>query len=174
MKASGKLENNILLYLDGTLSGKDLKDFEDQIQSDNDLKKTIENFRFMESAFKIEPLQQPSSNFTSRVMQNLENYPIQNTSSILNSLLLIGGIIVLVTLCTLLLTTGMFDSYKTIIDLNSVSLVDKYVHQSLPAIALNGKVIINIIIFLNLILALIVLDRAVLKPLFQKRIQTHS
>jgi hypothetical protein len=73
--------------------------------------------------------------------------------------------------CALLLSLGFFDSDQTTIDLNTLALKNKYVPQTLPAISLSGKLLVNIVIFLNLILAFLVLDRAVLKPLFQKRMK---
>jgi hypothetical protein len=164
--------NKIPAYLDGSLSEGDKIDFEITLQTNPALNTRFKEFQAVEILLKREKPQQPSRNFTQKVMQNLSNYPLENRSSILNGLLLIGGVIVLVSLGVLLSYSGVFDSAQTQIDLNNATLVSKYLKRSLPPIPFNGKLVVNIIIFLNLVLALIVLDRAILKPLFQRRMHT--
>jgi hypothetical protein len=156
------------------LSESEKSDFEKMIQTNASLRIQMEEFRAFENILVAEKLQNPSRNFTQKVMQNLENYPLENRSSVFNGLLLIGGVILLMTLCILLSTSGFFDSATTQIDLNNVSLLSKYFKRSIPGIPFNGKLIVNIIIFLNLVLALIVFDRTILKPLFQRRMQAGS
>jgi hypothetical protein len=48
-------------------------------------------------------------------------------------------------------------------------VVNKYLDWELPEIPFNGKLIVNLIIIANIALAFIVLDRAVLKPWFERR-----
>jgi hypothetical protein len=66
------------------------------------------------------------------------------------------------------LSAGVFDGTSSI-DLNQTLLPNKYIQQSLPTISFNGKMVMNVIILLNLALAFLVLDRAVLKPWFERR-----
>jgi hypothetical protein len=42
-----------------------------------------------------------------------------------------------------------------------------------PTFSLSGRVIVNSIIILNLALAFIVLDKTILRPLFQKRLNAQ-
>jgi hypothetical protein len=170
MKAS-EFFDKIPGYLDGTVSTEDQNAFEQLLQNNPMLKNQVDEFMAMENILKHEPLQEPSRNFTLKVMDNLANYPLENRSSVFNALLLIGGVVVLVSLCALLSYNGFFDSTQTQIDLNKISIVGKYVKRSLPAIPFNGKLVVNLIIFFNLVLALIVFDRGILKPLFQRRMQ---
>jgi hypothetical protein len=173
MKASEFFEN-IPAYLDGSLSGKIKKDFEEMLQQNPLLKSHIEEFQAMELMLRAEKIQHPSQNFTQRVMANLYRNPAPNRSSIFNGLLLIGGVLILVGLFTILSYAGLFDSAQTQIDLNHISVFHKYINRSLPAIPFNGRLVVNIIIFMNLVLALIVLDRGILKPLFQRRLEAGS
>jgi hypothetical protein len=53
-----------------------------------------------------------------------------------------------------------------------VDISKKIIKDPLPAFHFSGKLLINIAIVLNLALAWIVLDRTILKPLFQRRMQT--
>jgi hypothetical protein len=83
----------------------------------------------------------------------------------------LSGVLVAVGIASILVSAGVFDNLNTTIDLNRVELPKKYFERSLPSIPFSGKVIVNIIIILNLGLAWLVLDRAILKPLFQRRLQ---
>jgi hypothetical protein len=67
-----------------------------------------------------------------------------------------------------LLSAGVFDSTGAI-DLNDMGIQNKYIQESLPTIPVNGKLIMNVIIMLNIALAFLVLDRAILKPWFERR-----
>jgi hypothetical protein len=172
MKASEQLEQKILGYIDNTLSENERQEFERILITDTQLKQRVEQLRDLGSVFKTDKLQQPSLNFTQNVMANLQQYPLQNQPIMLNSILLLFGVLVLVGLCTALLYFGVFDQSHTSINLNSVGLINRYIHKTLPSIPVDGKVIVNTVIFLNLALALMVLDRAVLKPVFQRRMHT--
>jgi hypothetical protein len=174
MKASEALEQKILAYIDKTLNEKDRAEFEQMLLIDQQLKQRVEQLRDINAIFRNERLQEPSRNFTRNVMENLHHYPLRDTPVIFNSILLLSGVIALVGICIALLYFGFFDTSQTSINLNSVNLVNKYIHKTLPSIPLDGKVIVNAVIFLNLVLALIVFDRAILKPLFQRRVETGA
>jgi hypothetical protein len=58
------------------------------------------------------------------------------------------------------------------VDLNRIPLSHQYINRTLPSVSIDGKLIVNVIMVLNLALALLVLDRIILKPLFHRRIHT--
>jgi anti-sigma factor RsiW len=174
MKTSEENERKLLDYLDGTLTEKERLEFEGLLEAEPRLKAKLHDLRNIEASAKRYQPEMPSRNFTAKVMANLYQRPIENNASIFNSILLLTGIIVLVGLCSLLLSAGIFDGSKTIVDLNEMNAFRQYLQFSLPSIGVNGKILVNIIIFLNIVIALIVFDRSVLKPLFQKRLRTGS
>jgi len=108
---------------------------------------------------KKNKLENPSSNFTHRVMMNLHSMPVASSLSPKNGLLLLGGTIVAVTLLTLLVSGGMFDSINETINVPRIK-------QTVPV---SGSWIIKGLIILNIILAFVLFDRTILKPLFNKR-----
>jgi hypothetical protein len=67
----------------------------------------------------------------------------------------------------------VFDTSGSI-DLNQTIVPNKFIQQPLPSIPFNGKLVMNVIIILNLALAFLVLDKAVLKPWFEKRARLHG
>jgi len=173
MKVSGDQDDIILQYIDGTLGDEEKKAFEYRLASDVKLKERFRELQAMDQMLMEKGIDFPSSNFTQKVMANLHQYPIQVGSVMNKTLLLLAGIIVLVGVGVAFVTTGLFDSTQTVIDVNAIEPINQYVDKPLPSIPFDGKQFLNAVIFINLIIALIVLDRTILKPLFQKRTQSH-
>jgi hypothetical protein len=107
------------------------------------------------------------------VMNRLDQHPSRAGLSLMNGIFLLGGIFIVLVVAVILLSKGVFDQ-STSFDLNNVGLVNQYIKQTLPSIPVNGKLIVNMIVLLNLGLAFIVLDRAILKPLFNRRMQSSQ
>ena len=114
-------------------------------------------------------IEQPSVNFTQHVMSNLQrasavtlNLPSRN------KMLMLAGLLVTVGITILLIAGGAFTSMNTI-TLDPNIIPNDQIRKYIPSIPFNGKLIMNIVILMNLALAFIILDRAVLKPWFEKR-----
>lgn len=172
MKTSEDFDIKLLEYVDGALSENEKRAFEEILNNNVLLKARYDALRMMEGAIRAEQPLSPSRNFTRNVMANLHTAPAPGQGSTLNGLFLLGGVILLVIICTVLLSSGIFDAATTTIDLNQINLFKDYINPSLPSVGLHMKTIINCIIFLNLVIALLVFDRSVLKPLFQRRVNT--
>ena len=107
-------------------------------------------------------LESPSSNFTHRVMMNLHAMPVASSLSPKNGLLLLGGTVLALTLLTFLVSGGMFDGVNETVNMPKV--------KDLPTdINVSGKWVVNGLIILNIVLAFILFDRTILRPLFNKR-----
>jgi hypothetical protein len=114
-------------------------------------------------------IEQPSVNFTQHVMSNLQrasavtlNLPSRN------KMLMLAGLLVTIGITILLISGGAFTSMNTI-TLDPNIIPNDQIRKYIPSIPFNGKLIMNIVILMNLALAFIILDRAVLKPWFEKR-----
>jgi hypothetical protein len=167
------LENEIFDYLDGSMSVDAKSAFEARMSVDEALKQRVNEVRKLE-AMTISHLQDmPSKSFTMKVMANLDVNPLYTGISIRNGLMLLAGVLALVGICVTMVVSGVFDTTQTVIEVKQLEVVNKYVETPLPSIPFDGKLFANIVIFLNLIIALIVLDRAVLKPFFQRRAQAN-
>jgi hypothetical protein len=165
--------NKLFDYLDGKLIGQGKVEFEKLLESNPALRARLEEYRQMESILREIRPEETAKNFTHVVMRKLDT-PSSSVLTIRNSIFLLAGIMVAVGICALLLSAGFFDHDNTTIDLNTVPVKNKYIQESIPVVSISGKLMVNIIIFLNLVLALLVLDRAILKPLFHKRMQLRS
>lgn len=163
------LEDKLLDYLDGKLEPSQRESFEAMLASDEQLKNRLEALTSADNLLRQMTLATPSKNFTGAVMNNLDRYT-QRSPSIRNGLFLLLGILMVLAIAITLLTAGVFDGAATV-DLNEINLIQDFVRKSLPSLSIDGKWVINTIILLNLAVAFVVLDRAVLKPFFQRRIQ---
>jgi anti-sigma factor RsiW len=171
-KITQHLDDTLLRYLDGALNTMEKQSLEEELKHNEALKNRLNQLQMMNLALQNSKLEQPSKNFTQLVMSKLDQYPLPARSfSIRNGILLLVGVLVAVGIASVLVSYGVFDSATTTIDLNQVEFPKKYIERTLPSIPFNGKLIVNVIILLNLGLAWLVLDRAILRPLFQRRMQ---
>ena len=167
------LDDTLLNYLDGSLKPEEKTDFEKLLSQSDALRIRLDELRVIHFALRQTKLDQPSKNFTQLVMGKLDGYTERSTFPIRNGIWLLAGVLVAVGIVSLLVSSGVFDQTQTMVDLNKINLPKQYIQEPLPSIPFNGKLLINIIIVLNLGLAWVVLDRAILKPYFQRRMQTH-
>lgn len=171
-KISNQLDDRLLEYIDGTLASDDKERLEQEIYASAELTTRLEELQTLTRSLKNVRLEQPSKNFTQRVMDHLDQYPMRKGISIKNGILLLTGVLVAVGIGTILLATGAFDTPGTI-NLNDLVQQNKYIQQPLPSIPFNGKLVVNVIILLNIAIAFLVLDRAILKPWFERRAHMH-
>lgn len=166
------LEDKLLSYLDDKLSGAERSNVETLLEHDVNLKERFKELQLMHSLMKKTKLEQPSLNFTSRLMLRLDQAPVVNGRSIRNGIFLVIGVLITVGIAAVLISTGTFDGASTMVDLNKIDIKNKYIDQQLPSFTLDGKTLVKGIIVLNLAVAFVVLDRAILKPFFQRRMQS--
>lgn len=114
-------------------------------------------------------IEEPSANFTQHVMSNLHRASAVTLGlPSRNKMLMLAGILVTIGVAVLLIAGGAFNSV-TSITLDQTIIPNDQLRQYVPSIPFNGKLVINIVILMNLALAFMILDRAVLKPWFEKR-----
>lgn len=141
---------------------EELKKFINKAEDDQELS-SID--RYLQSV----RIEQPSVNFTQNVMSNLQRASAVTLSlPSRNNILMLAGILVTIGVAILLIAGGAFNTVTSItVDPNIIP--NDQIRQYIPSITFNGKLIINIVILMNLALAFMMLDRAVLKPWFEKR-----
>ncbi len=165
-------DEKLLRYIDGELKTTEVYSLEAELKVDESLRARYHELRAMDQALKKYTLEVPPKNFTNSVMSKLDHYPQTSSGFSMRSIFLLAGVLIAAGLAAVLVSGGVFDNASTTIDLNQIELSRKYINQNLPSIPFNSKLIVNIIILLNLGLAWLVLDRAILKPLFQRRLES--
>ncbi len=167
------LDDRLLDYLDGNLDETDLHQLKMELEKSPMVKSRLEELRLLHETLMQTRLESPSPAFTTKVMQNLHRLPFSSTLSPRNGLLLLAGMIAAAGILVVMISAGTFDQFKGMVSLKQLSPVQKYFQQSLPSFSVNGKLIINIIVGINLVLAFIILDRTILRPFFQRRAGTQ-
>lgn len=169
MNISQAQDDKLFEYMDGGLKGSEKENIEQLLKTTPALQARLEELRKLDADLRTIKLEQPSKNFTQRVMNKLDQYPVRSNFTLRNGILLLTGVLVAVGIGALLVSGGVFDGTNTI-DLNQTIVpVNKYIEKPLPTFNFDGKMMVNIIIVLNLALAFVVLDRAILKPWFERR-----
>lgn len=169
-KLSPAKEEELLRYLDGELETSHKIKLEAELQGAVDLKERLEELRVIRSFLTSKAtLETPSKTFTQKVMAGLDAQPVKSVFSPRKGLLLLMGVIIASVLALMLLSNGVFDQTNTSLLVDTTPIKNKWIQETTFSIPFNGKILVNGIIFLNLALALVLLDRTVLRPLFQKR-----
>lgn len=162
--------DELVRYIDDELDVKARTLFEERLGHNELLREKYLAMLEAHQLLKVQPLSMPSKNFTERVMQNLDHYsPRSFTISIKNGLFLLAGVLIAGVLALYLADSGVFDGAVTISNPVDPSLSEKFLNRSLPSVSVDGKLMVNAIVLLNLGLAWIVLDRTILRPLFRRR-----
>jgi len=170
-KISQSAEEMLLDYLDGNLTKADKEKVEKNLQEVPAWRARYEELRSVNSVLAESIIEQPSKNFTTSVMSKLNLYQAPRGLSLWNTVLLLAGVLVAVGITTVLLAGGLYDNSNTSIDLNQIEIPKQIIKTPLPSFEFSGKIMVNVIIILNLAIAWIVIDRAILKPFFQRRME---
>jgi anti-sigma factor RsiW len=171
-KLSLEKEEQLLRYLDGELDAQTRQTLEAEIQTSEVLSARLEELRLVQSVLVQKArLETPSKNFTMKVMSSLDTKPVTSTFTPRKGLLLFIGSIIASGIALALLSAGVFDAPTAPLVLDAPLKTD-WLKVPSVSIPFNGKVLVNGILILNLALAFVVLDRTVLKPIFQRRLSS--
>jgi hypothetical protein len=160
-------------YIDGEMTSEEKKQMEQLLATDTSLLTRVEEQRLLESTLKTLRLEEPSPAFAQHVMAKVNSSPQGYSLSIRNSMLLLVGVMVVSLVATYLVQVGLFDATGALTAPKELGVISNYIKQPLPSIPVNGKLIVNGIILINLALGFVILDRAVLRPYFERRMR-HS
>lgn len=168
-KYSQNQDEIILQYLDGQVPMKDKVEFESALKSDAQLNERFHQLKVVHDSLHLAKLENPSSDFTARVMRNLSKAPARLYMSPKNGLMLLLGITIAMTLGVIFLSTGTFDQLTGVVSLDKLNIPETMVPKNLPSIPFNGSLVMKVLVGLNLVIAFVLLDKTVLQPYFRNR-----
>lgn len=163
------MDTLLLDYLDGKLGGSQLVMVKEKIEASEELKSRLDTLRIIHNSLEQQKLENPSANFTQRVMNNLHHAPTTSRLTPKNGILLLCGIMVATGIGVVMVDAGFFNSLNGMLALDKINLPVNLPTDAIPSIPFNGKILVNAIITLNLGLAFLILDRTILRPLFNRR-----
>lgn len=171
MEKPSTLPDDLLLgYLDGTLKVDELKKVEEQIETSEVVKNRLDELRTVHLFLQDNSaLVHPSKIFTQRVLNNLDSYKASRTISPKNGLMLLGGIIVAIGITLSLVSSGSYDSLTMPVSLGDMPIKKEWLNVQLPALSINLKTVMKVLMITATGLSLVLLDRTILRPLFARR-----
>jgi hypothetical protein len=157
------LDEQLLDYLDGTLSSEQSVQLEKAMEASSQLKARLEELRHLHLTLRAMPWQnQPSLHFTS--------HGSAVHSSPRNGLLLLVGILIAVGIALVSLQSGMFDTLNGVLSLDRlIPNRPSILPQSLPSIPISGKLLLNGFVVAATCVCFVLLDRTILRPYFNNR-----
>ncbi|HQQ98347.1 MAG TPA: hypothetical protein PLX35_13845 [Cyclobacteriaceae bacterium] len=160
----------LLSYLEGTLDELRLQALKTALESSPILRQRLAHLRMVHEVLSRQQLEIPATNFVARVMSNLHKRQSSISLSPRNGLMLVLGTTIAIGMLLMVMQAGLFNNMNMIdaVPVPQPGPSQKYI-PSIPPISINFKLVVNILMGLNLALALVVLDRTILKPYFQKR-----
>jgi hypothetical protein len=161
-------DEELIKYLDGKLSPAEVTALKKQLEQSTAMTSRLEELTMAHAVLKTNKLEEPSSNFTHRVMANLHRYPALIRTSPKNGLLLMFGTMVCTIILALLISSGVFDGIAVPVNLELEKIPATKDLLTGP-ITFSGKWVMNGLIALNLVIGFILLDKTVLRPLFGRR-----
>ncbi|HCW06570.1 MAG TPA: hypothetical protein DGG95_04300 [Cytophagales bacterium] len=165
-----KLSDDILLqFLDGNLSEAETDFIQESINENNENQVRLRELEIVHEFLKRETsLLTPSTNFTEKVIKGLHKKASPVFLSPKNGFLLIIGLLIASLLALSLLSTDTINQLQTNFNFKDLPLNIKNVKMP-STFTFNMTLFIRGFVIVNLILAFILLDRTILRPIFQKR-----
>jgi len=166
-------DDELLNFLDGSSTNAQKDFLKNELNTNSVLKKRMEELEQVHLFFqKRNHLEQPSKNFTNKVMANLHTKIAYTFVSPRNGLLLLVGLLVASTLAVLLIIDSP-NQLHTVFDLNQLNVTNNLV--KLPSsIPFDLKMAVKIFVMTNIAIAFVLLDRTILRPIFRERAERYN
>lgn len=160
MKAKEITDEQLLDYLDGNINQPDRELLTKIIEEHPEVKARLRDLEQVDSILSEMTVKQTSAQFVTSVMDDLKNKPYSIKKG--------GFLIVLVAIFTVLL--GAYFTVSDMIDLSIIKQEDYYsqLWQYIPN-TINLKTLNTVLLGALSLFSLLIFDKTVLKPFFQKR-----
>jgi hypothetical protein len=169
MKDLNHPSDDLLLdLLAGKLRNDEAARLMEQIAASPSLKTRYDEAKIIHQILTGSAWSDPSLNFTKVVMSKLDDAPAPAQPSIWKGVFLLVGMLLAIGIAAVLASQGVFDA-STSVNLNDIKLPQQIPQRSLPTIVIDGHLIVNTIIIMNMIIGFIVLDKTILRPIFRRR-----
>jgi len=166
-------DDRLLNFIDGTISEAEREHMKKLINSNTEMKKRVEELQaihnFLQRQNRIE---NPSKKFTDKVMSGLHARSAFTFLSPRNGLLLLAGLMVASGLAIIMVSTGSFQ-WHIFFNLEQIPFKNNW--MKLPtSIPIDLKLTVKLFVMVNIVIGFVLLDRTILRPIFQKRAERFS
>lgn len=167
-------DDELLNFIDGEGNETERRKLEKTIRENQVAQKRLKELEAVHFFLRSQKgMEQPSKNFTEKVMERLHTKPSFTFFSPKNGLILLAGLLVASGLALMLASSGAFDPLHTVFNFNSLPVNTQIIKipQSVP---FDVKVFVKVFVLINLAIGFLLLDRTILRPIFQKRSERLS
>ncbi len=163
-------DDQLLNFLDGTSNDAERNNINHLISTNVGLNKRLEELQAVHFILqKQNIIEQPSKTFTEKVMSNLHARSSFAFLSPRNGLLLLVGLLVASGIAITLVSSGQFDQWHTFLNIGQIPVKNNLVKLLPASIPFDLKLAVKIFVMVNVVIAFVLLDRTILRPIFQKR-----
>lgn len=167
-------EDIIFKYLDGELSADEKVLFDKELKLDEVFAELFEHHRTIHLTLSKEQLVSPTQNFAAEVMSSVRVSNITESKFFNKMRLLILSLIVVVVATTLYYLSMKFYPTLGLTISNEINLKDVTLNLQPAQQLLNSDILFKVVFYVNGLISLLLLDRAILKPYFARRKQRFS
>ena len=167
-------EEIIIKYLDGELSKQEVILFEDELKGNKPFAELYERHLGIHSQLSAEKLASPSANFTNKVMQSVATLRLSDGKFFNRTRFYVLILIAIAVATTLYYLSAQF--YPSVGDAltNEITLKQFTLNIEPAQQILSTDLLFKIVFYVNGLISLLLLDRAILKPYFARRKQRYS
>jgi hypothetical protein len=164
-------DDDLFNLLDNETDEVTRKKIQQLLQEDQNLAGRMRELQLIHSVLSSKnKIEHPSKSFTDKVMGTLHKKSVPFFISPRNGLLLLAGILVASGLTLTLLSSGTFDQLHTLFNIESIPVKTNLI--KIPtAFPFDLKIFLKLFLGINLVIGFILLDRTILRPIFQKRLE---
>ena len=167
-------EETIIKYIDGQLSDTEIHTFETELKIDKSFADLYEQHVVIHTTLLSNKVSSPSADFTERVMKSVASLNFSD-SKFFNRPRLYGLVLAVIALATTLyyISSQFYPSIGGALS-NEITLKDFTVDLQPAQQLLSSDILFKVVFYVNGLVILLLLDRAVLKPYFTRRKQRYS
>jgi hypothetical protein len=167
-------EEDIIKYLDGELSAAETTAFESELKVDKSFADTYERHQAIHSSLLQASLSSPSPEFDHGVMRSLTSLQISDGKFFNKTRIYVLALIVIAVGTTLYYLSTQFYPSLGISMANEITLRNITFDLHSTQRLLSSDLLFKIVFYTNGLISLLLLDRGILKPFFERRKQRYS
>ena len=167
-------EETIIRYLDGELSEEEIHSFETALKIDKAFAELYERHSGIHNSLLSNKVSSPSTEFTNKVMQSVASLNFRD-SKFFNKTRLFVLILIVIALATTLyyISSQFYPAIGGALS-NEITMQDFTLDLQPAQQLLSSDILFKIVFYVNGLVILLLLDRAILKPYFTRRKQRYS
>ena len=167
-------EETIIRYMDGELSEEEIQSFEAELKLDKSFADLYERHVAIHNSLLTNKVFSPSAGFADKVMQSVASLNFSDSQFFNRSRLYVLLLSVIVLATTIYYISSQF--YPSIggAITNEITLKEFTLDLQPAQRLLSSDILFKVVFYVNGLVILLLLDRAILKPYFSRRKQRYS